>query len=84
MLPEARGQIYHVIRKPYKIIELAETVAQHNPKVRCITTDDAVPFSSYHLSNEKLVKTGYEFQFDLESGVKQMMEKFGQISAPPA
>ncbi len=78
-LPEARGQIYHVIRNSWKICEMAETIARLHPGVKIQATDDAVPFSSYNLSNKKLRKTGYNFKFDLESGVRQMIKIFGRI-----
>ncbi|MBT4482104.1 MAG: NAD(P)-dependent oxidoreductase [Candidatus Latescibacteria bacterium] len=78
-LPEARGQIYHAVCNSYRICELAETIEGLVPGTEIHTTDDAVPFNSYHLSNKKLIGAGYEFKFDLESGVRQMLEKFGQI-----
>ncbi len=80
-LPEARGQIYHVIRECYKIRELAENVAKHNPSVKLNFVAKEVPFSSYHLSNDKLVKAGYKFLFDLDSGVRDMIERFRQMRA---
>ncbi len=82
-LPEARGQIYHVIRQSYKIRELAETVVKHNPQIKLSFIDKEVPFSSYHLTNAKLRQAGYEFQFDLDSGIEQMMKTFGQIAPSP-
>jgi nucleoside-diphosphate-sugar epimerase len=79
-LPEACGQIYHVIRQSYKIRELAETVAGYNPECRIQNVDKEVPFSSYHLSNQKLLATGYEFKFDLRSGIEHLLEVFKPVS----
>lgn len=75
-LPGASRQTYHVVRECYRICDLAEKIAQFNDRTELIATDDVVPFSSYHLSNEKLLAAGYEFSFDLESGVREMVEVF--------
>lgn len=80
--PEARGQIYHVIRMPHKIVELAQEVVKYSDRTKVVATDDVVPFSSYHLSNAKLSETGYQFRHDLTSGVEQMMQVFGRIKNP--
>lgn len=74
---EARGEIFHIVHENFKIKNLAEHVVFYcdtGSKVTFIAKE--VPFSSYALSSEKVQKLGFEFQWDLESSVKDMMRVF--------
>jgi len=80
-LAEAKGEMYHMIRQSYKIHELAESVCKYNERIKLNYIAKEVPFSSYHLTNDKLVSTGYQFKYDLDSGIQEMMRVFKQIES---
>lgn len=82
LLPEAEGEIYHIARQNMSIKELAETILKFAPQVNLLTEEREVPFNSYALSSEKLLATGFEFNWDLESGVEDMFKRFQCLSSP--
>lgn len=74
---KARGEIFHIINKNYRIVELAQKVADYSKekvKVEHIAKD--VPFNSYHLNGEKITKLGFKYEWSLERDVKEMKKVF--------
>lgn len=76
---KAEGEIYHVVCENYKIRDLAQKIKSiiSTTKTEHIAKD--VPFSSYNLSSEKIKKLGFEFEWDVEKAVKEMINVFGCI-----
>ena len=76
---KAKAETYHVVRHNMTIHQLAEVVVRHCPKCSIVLDDRSVPFSSYHLSSKKLRTLGFEFQLDLDTGVKDLVRRFGVL-----
>jgi nucleoside-diphosphate-sugar epimerase len=81
---DAKGQIYHIVQENYRIKDLAEKIASHNPNVALKSIVKKVPFSSYHLSSNKIKKLGFVFKWDLDKVVKKMFEIFACINTSTA
>ena len=77
--PEARGQIFHVVCESIRIRDLAKKAVADEPTSKLTFIAKKVPFSSYHLANEKILQAGYQFKFNLDSGIRQLKDQFKQI-----
>lgn len=77
---EFSGEIFHVVNQNYKIRELAEQVAKLNPQAKLEYIAKEVPFSSYHLSNAKLKKAGFQFQWPLPKALEDMKQRFRALN----
>lgn len=78
---EACGQIYHVVSENFKIKDLAEKAALFNNSSKIKYIKKVTPFSSYHLSSEKIKKLGFEFQWNVDAAIENMNELFGCLGA---
>lgn len=77
---EAKGQIFHVVQKNYKIMELAKSViAFSNSTSKLEFVAKEVPFSSYHLNSDKIKKLGFRFRWNLKRAIKKMTDSFTAI-----
>lgn len=75
--PEARGEIFHVVRENFRIRDLANKIVSlfdNDAKVEFIAKE--VPFSAYALNSDKIQSLGFKFKWELESSVKDMQRVF--------
>lgn len=77
---EAEGEIFHVVSENFKIKDLARKISSIiNPSVNIENIAKEVPFSSYHLSSEKIQKFGFKFEWHLEKAVSEMKGLFNSL-----
>lgn len=77
---EAEREIFHVIQKNYRIVDLANEVARFsNEEVKIEHIAKDVPFNSYHLSGDKITQLGFQYEWPLERDVKEMERMFGAV-----
>ncbi len=67
---------YNLTKENTTVKKVAEICKKINPKLEIITTDDDVPNKGYTLSNKKLLNTGFEFLYNLETCIKEMITKW--------
>jgi UDP-glucose 4-epimerase len=77
--PNALGEIFHVVGNNYRIRDIAKTVASMFPEIKVEYILKPVPFNSYHLSSEKIKKIGFKFKYDIQKGIKEMIDIFNSI-----
>ena len=58
--------------------EVAELCKKHNPRITLKETNDEVPNLGFSLSNKKLLKTGFEFLYNLDQNIKEMVQKWSK------
>ena len=63
------------LTKENTTVNVAEICKRINPKMNIVKTEDEVPNRGYTLSNKKLLKTGFEFLYGLET-IKEMIERW--------
>ena len=68
--------IYNLTKENVTVKDVADICKKINPKLEIILTDDEVPNKGYSLSNKKLLSTGFEFVYDLETCIKEMITKW--------
>jgi len=71
-----KSGIYNLTKENVTVKDVADICKKINPKLEIIITDDEVPNKGYSLSNKKLLKTGFEFVYDLETCIKEMITKW--------
>ena len=69
-------ETFHLTNENMTIKEVAQLCKKFNPNVNIIETDDEIPNLGYTLSNKKLLSTGFKFLYDIESSIKEMIEKW--------
>ena len=68
--------IYNLTKENTTVKEVALICKKINPKMKIVETDDEVPNKGYTLSNKKLLDTGFEFVYNLETCIEEMITKW--------
>jgi len=76
---EAIGQLFHVVCENFKIRDLAKKVSSINPSTKIEYIAKEVPFSSYNLANRKIKEIGFEFKWNLQKALKDMIQRFASL-----
>ena len=68
-----KNEIFHLVNEQTTVRQVAEICKKINPNVNLEVTDDEIPNEGYTLSNHKLLKTGFNFLYNVEDSIKQMI-----------
>ncbi len=72
------SEIFNLTKDTLSVKEVAEVCKKHNPKITLKETNDEVPNLGFSLSNKKLLKTGFEFLYNLDQNIKEMIDKWSK------
>ena len=72
------SEIFNLTKDTLTVKEVAEICKIHNPKVNLRETNDEIPNLGFSLSNKKLLSTGFEFLYNLNQNIKEMIEKWSK------
>jgi len=72
------SEIFNLTKETLTVKEVAEVCKKHNPKILLKETNDEVPNLGFSLSNKKLLKTGFEFLYNLNQNIKEMIQKWSK------
>jgi SAM-dependent methyltransferase/quercetin dioxygenase-like cupin family protein len=75
---EYNREIFHLSNESMTIKEVAEICKKINPNVNLVETDDEIPNLGYTISNKKLLSTGFQFRYDIETCIREMIEKWSK------
>jgi len=75
---EINSEIFNLTKDTLTVKEVAEICKKYNPKIILKETNDEVPNLGFSLSNEKLLSTGFEFLYNLNQNIKEMIEKWSK------
>ena len=75
---EIKSEIFNLTKDTVTVKEVAEICKKHNPKVTLKETNDEVPNLGFSLSNKKLLNTGFEFLYNLNQNIKEMIQKWSK------
>ncbi len=75
---EINSEIFNLTKDTLSVKEVAQVCKKHNPKITLKETNDEVPNLGFSLSNKKLLKTGFEFLYNLDQNIKEMIEKWSK------
>ena len=71
-------ETFNLTKDTVTVKEVAEICKKYNPKVTLRETNDEIPNLGFSLSNKKLLKTGFEFLYNLEESIKEMILKWSK------
>ena len=60
-----KSELFNLTKDTLTVKEVAEVCKKHNPKITLKETNDEVPNLGFSLSNKKLLKTGFEFLYNV-------------------
>ena len=75
---EIKSEIFNLTKDTLTVKEVAEICKKHNPQVELKETNDEVPNLGFSLSNKKLLNTGFEFLYNLDQNIKEMIYKWSK------
>lgn len=75
---DLQRETYHLAQDNLTVKEVAQLCKKINPKLELIETDDEIPNLGYTISNTKLLKTGFEFRYNLEQSLTQMINNWSK------
>jgi len=75
---EIKSEIFNLTKDTLTVKEVAEICKKHNPKIMLKETNDEVPNLGFSLSNKKLLNTGFEFLYNLDQNIKEMIQKWSK------
>jgi len=75
---EITSEIFNLTKDTLSVKEVAQVCKKHNPQITLKETNDEVPNLGFSLSNKKLLKTGFEFLYNLDQNIKEMIEKWSK------
>jgi len=75
---EIKSETFNLTKDTLTVKEVAEICKKHNPKINLKETNDEVPNLGFSLSNRKILNTGFEFLYNLNQNIKEMIEKWSE------
>jgi nucleoside-diphosphate-sugar epimerase/dTDP-4-dehydrorhamnose 3,5-epimerase-like enzyme len=75
---DINSETFNLTKETLTVKEVAETCKKHNPKILLKETNDEVPNLGFSLSNKKLLNTGFEFLYNLDQNIKEMIQKWSK------
>ena len=71
-------ETFNLTKDTLSVKEVAEVCKKHNPKIILKETNDEVPNLGFSLSNKKLLGTGFNFLYNLDQNIKEMIQKWSK------
>ena len=75
---EIKKDIFNLTKETLTVKEVAEICKKYNSKIKLKETNDEVPNLGFSLSNKKLLNTGFEFLYNIDQNIKEMIEKWSK------
>ena len=73
------SEIFNLTKDTVTVKEVAEICKKYNPKITLKATNDEVPNLGFSLSNNKILKTGFKFLYNLDESIKEMIFKWSKL-----
>ncbi len=73
---DIKSEIFNLTKDTLSVKEVANVCKKYNSKIKLIETNDEVPNLGFSLSNKKLLNTGFQFLYNLDKNIKEMIEKW--------
>ena len=73
---EFKNEVYNLTNENVTVKQVAHICKKINPKIKIINTKNQIPNLGYTLSNKKLLKTGFNFLYNLKTSLKEMIDNW--------
>ena len=74
------SEVFNLVKDTVTVKEVAEICKKHNSKIILKETNDEVPNLGFSLSNNKILKTGFNFLYNLDESIKEMIFKWSKLN----
>jgi nucleoside-diphosphate-sugar epimerase/2-polyprenyl-3-methyl-5-hydroxy-6-metoxy-1,4-benzoquinol methylase/quercetin dioxygenase-like cupin family protein len=75
-------EIFHISKENLTIKDIALKCKKINPKVKIIETNDEIPNKGYTIDSKKIKKTGFNFLYNLENSLEEMIHNWKNKNKP--
>ena len=75
-------EIYHLSKDTMTVKDVANLCKKFSSNLQILETQDEIPNLGYTISNKKLLSTGFEFRYNLEDSIKEMISNWSEKSQP--
>ncbi len=79
---DLNSEIFNLTKDTLTVKEVAEICKKYNPEVTLRETNDEIPNLGFSLSNKKIKKTGFNFLYNLDESIKEMIFKWSKQNLP--
>lgn len=79
---EKNKEILNLSNENLTIKQVADICKNINPKVEIVETNDEIPNLGYTLSNKKILSYEFEFLYDIENSIKEMIDSWSEKKQP--
>ena len=73
-------ETFNLCKDTVTVKDVAEICRKYNPKITLKETNDEIPNLGFSLSNEKILKTGFNFLYNLNESIKEMIFKWSKVN----
>ena len=74
------SETFNLTKETVTVKEVAEICKKYNPKITLKETNDEVPNLGLSLSNNKILKKGFKFLYNLDESIKEMIHKWSKLN----
>ena len=71
-----KKETFNLVKESVTVKQVAEMCKKYSPNISIEVTDDETPNLGYTLSNKKILSTGFKFLHNLDTSIKEMIEKW--------
>ena len=75
---DINSEIFNLTKETLTVKDVAKICKKYNPKLNVIETNDEIPNLGFSLSNKKLLKKGFEFLYNIDENIKEMIVKWSK------
>ena len=73
------SETFNFTKDKVTVKEVAKICKKYNPKITLKETNDEIPNLGFSLSNNKVLKTGFKFLYNLDESIKEMIFKWSKL-----
>ena len=74
------SEIFNLTKDTVTVKDVAKICKKYNPKITLTETNDEIPNMGFSLSNNKVLKKGFKFLYNLDESIKEMIHKWSQLN----
>ena len=74
------SEIFNLTKDTVTVKKVAEICKKYNSKILLKETNDEIPNLGFSLSNNKILKTGFKFLYNLDESIKEMISKWSKLN----
>ena len=75
---DINNETFNLTKDTITVKEVAEVCKKYNPKIILKETNDEIPNLGFSLSNKKILKTGFNFLYNLNKNIEEMIKKWSK------